>query len=141
MAAAASSGATADRWLGTGFRFPFRPTDPGGTGGARPQWLGGMELVRQSIDTVLGTEPGERIMMPTFGCGLRRFLMAPNTVMTRTAIARDVTDALTLWEPRIRVTDVTVTPGEEPELVWIDITWVRLADLRPDNLVHPFYLR
>jgi len=25
--------------------------------------------------------------------------------------------------------------------VWIDISYVRLADLRPDNLVYPFYLR
>jgi len=25
--------------------------------------------------------------------------------------------------------------------VWIEISYVRLADLRPDNLVYPFYLR
>ena len=34
-----------------------------------------------------------------------------------------------------------MTPGEEPTLVWIDIAYVRLLDLRPDNLVYPFYLR
>ena len=32
-------------------------------------------------------------------------------------------------------------PGEDPTLIWIDISYVRLADLRPDNLVYPFYLR
>jgi uncharacterized protein len=29
-----------------------------------------MELVWQSIETILDTEPGERIMLPGFGCEL-----------------------------------------------------------------------
>lgn len=101
----------------------------------------GMDRVRQSIETVLSTEPGERVMMPDFGCGLRRYLMAPNTVATRTAIQNEVTQALTMWEPRIRLTRVAVEPGEEPTLVWIDIAYVRLLDLAAANLVYPFYLR
>ena len=44
------------------------------------------------------------------------------------------------WEPRILLTNVTVTPGEDPSLVWIEIAYVRRADRRPDNLVYPFYL-
>jgi phage baseplate assembly protein W len=126
-----------DQWLGAGPRFPLRPEADTGS----LAWVGGMELVRQSIETILDTEPGERIMLPLFGCGLRRYLMAPNTAATRTGIRQDITEALALWEPRIRVTDVSVTPGEDPTLVWIDISYVRLVDLRPDNLVYPFYLR
>ena len=42
---------------------------------------------------------------------------------------------------RIRLTNVAVTPDEDPSLVWIEIAYVRVADLRPDNLVYPFYLR
>jgi phage baseplate assembly protein W len=67
--------------------------------------------------------------------------MEPNTLSVRTAMADDITAALTLWEPRIRLVNVAVTPGEEPSLVWIDIAYVRQADRRPDNLVFPFYLR
>ncbi|MFJ3204927.1 GPW/gp25 family protein [Streptomyces sp. NPDC086989] len=125
-----------DARLGTGVRFPFRP----GSAGALA-WATGAAAVRQSVETLLDTEPGERIMRPTFGCGLRRHLMAPNTPATRTAIAAEIAEALTAWEPRIRVTEVSVTPGEEPTLVWIDIAYVHLLDLRPDNLVYPFYLR
>jgi uncharacterized protein len=126
-----------DQWLGKGWRFPVRP-DPA-TGGFA--YLDGMALIRQSIEAILDTEPGERIMVPAFGCGLRRYIMEPNTLTTRTAMAQDITDALTTWEPRVRITNVTVTPGEEPSLVWIEISYVRLADLRPDNLVYPFYLK
>jgi hypothetical protein len=48
---------------------------------------------------------------------------------------------LETWEPRIQVLDVTVTPGDDPYLVWVDIAYVRRGDLRADNLVYPFYLR
>lgn len=100
-----------------------------------------MELVRQSIEQILDTEPGERIMLPGFGCGLQRYLMEPNTLTTRTAMQHDIENALSRWEPRISLTDVAVTPGEDLSLVWIAIAYVRLSDLRPDNIVYPFYLK
>lgn len=103
--------------------------------------VSGMDRVRQAIEVILSTEPGERVMMPEFGCGLRRFVMQPNTVATRTAIEQEVSEALTLGEHRIRLTRVAVEPGDEPSLVWIDIAYVRLVDLTPANLVFPFYLK
>jgi phage baseplate assembly protein W len=128
--------APADVWLGRGLRFPITPA----ADGAMAQ-VTGMDRVRQAIEVILSTEPGERIMMPTFGCGLRRFLMQPNTVATRAAIEQEVTEALTLGEPRIQLTEVSVEPDDDPTLVWIDIAYVRLVDLTPANLVYPFYLR
>ena len=125
---------SADAWLGTGVRFPLRPVS-GSLG-----WLSGQDLVRQSIETILQTEPGERVMQPSFGCGLGRYLMAPNTAATRAAIQQDVTGALNRWEPRIQVVEVSVTTGDTETLLWIDIAYVRLLDLRADNLVYPFYL-
>ena len=76
----------ADQWLGTGLRFPIRPD---AVTGALPR-VSGMDRIRQSIEQILDTEPGERIMLPEFGCGLRRYLMEPNTLTTRTAIAEDI---------------------------------------------------
>src|SRR5215472_11919759 len=100
----------ADQWLGTGLRFPVRPDAL--TGGL-PR-VAGMERIRQSIEQILDTEPGERIMLPDFGCGLRRYLMEPNTPATRAAIAREIEAALRTWEPRIVVGTVDVTATEDP---------------------------
>jgi phage baseplate assembly protein W len=127
---------TVDAWIGRGPRFPLRPDPATGAIGMVDR----EQIIRQSIEAILDTNPGERIMRPDFGCGLSRYLMEPNTVMTRTSMQRDINNALTQWEPRIQLTNVAVTPGEDPSLVWIEISYVRLADRREDNLVYPFYL-
>jgi uncharacterized protein len=128
---------TVEEWIGRGPRFPLQP-DPA-TGAL--EMVGGEQIIRQSIEAILDTDPGERVMRPDFGCGLRRYLMEPNTTMTRSAMQRDIDAALSRFEPRIQLTNVAVTPGEEPSLVWIEISYIRLADRREDNLVYPFYLR
>jgi phage baseplate assembly protein W len=123
--------------LGKGLPFPLVP-EP--TTGAIP-FVDRGEIVRQSIETILDTEPGERVMLPTFGCGLRRYLMEPNTVATRAAMRADIEEALSIWEPRIRVTNLAVSPGDDPAVVFVEIAYVHLLDQRPANLVYPFYLR
>jgi phage baseplate assembly protein W len=126
----------AETWLGMGPTFPFLPNRVG-----RLDYVSGQELVRQSIGIILDTEPGERIMLPTFGCGLRRYLMQPNSIATRAAMREDIVNALTQWEPRIRLRDVVVEPGDDPALVWIDIAYVLRVTESADNLVFPFYLQ
>jgi uncharacterized protein len=124
-----------DSLLGRGWSLPLAPSRNG-----RLEYAAGPEKVRQSIGIVLETEPGERLMRPAFGCGLRRFLMKPNNASTRALIQREVSRALDAWEPRIRVESVTATPGEDPALVLLEIAYVHLLDGRRDNLVYPFYL-
>lgn len=123
------------RLLGTGWAFPVAP---GGAGSL--QYADGPEKVAQSIELILDTEPGERVMRPSFGCGLRRYLMAPNTGATRGLIRLDVERALTQFEPRIRLREIRVDPGEDPALVLIRIAYVHVRDQRPGNLVFPFFL-
>jgi phage baseplate assembly protein W len=122
--------------LGTGWNFPVAP-DPQ-TGGL--EYLSGPDKVRQSIWIILDTEPGERLMRPTFGCGLRRYLMKPNTPATRALIQHDVQAGLSVWEPRITLQGVRVDPGGDPSLVLIQISYIHKADRRPDSLIYPFYL-
>ncbi|MBQ0826643.1 GPW/gp25 family protein [Streptomyces tagetis] len=88
----------------------------------------GAMLLRQSVWIILVTEPGERLMRPDFGCGLRRFLSAPNTPGTRAAIARAVEDALSVWEPRITLSAVDVSPGVDPTLAVITVSYTHVRD-------------
>lgn len=123
-------------WLGRGLAFPVLPDE-------RTRELAlatGTEKVRQAILLILETEPGERVMRPSFGCGLRRYLAKPNTTATRALLQRDVELALTTWEPRIRLRSVRVEEGEDPSLVTIEIDYLHARDGSPGNLVYPFYL-
>lgn len=122
-------------YLGRGWGFPVRPGPRG-----RLPTAEGTDAVARSIFMILETEPGERVMRPGFGCGLRRYLMKPNTVATRALIRRDVERALARWEPRLEVESVTADPGDDPALVLIRIEYVILRTRSSENLVYPFYL-
>ncbi|TMM06281.1 MAG: GPW/gp25 family protein [Actinobacteria bacterium] len=122
--------------LGRGWTFPVA-VDPLVHG---LPYVDGPDKVRQSIRIILDTDPGERVMRPTFGCGLRRYLAQPNTVSTRAQIKRDVEQGLAAWEPRIKTTRIDVIAGDDPSLVEIAISYVHLRTGRPDNLVYPFSL-
>src|ERR1051325_2577033 len=108
------------RFLGKGWTIPLQPDDRSG----KLNYESGAEKVRQSIWIILDTEPGERIMRPSFGCGLRRYLMKPNTTATHALIESDVQLALSLFEPRIVLQSVQVDPGDDPSLVLIRISYI-----------------
>lgn len=94
--------------LGRGIGFPPRI---GGDG--RVAWSAGDDNIRDAIRIILGTERDERLRLPEFGAGLRRFLFEPNTAATRHRLEDLVLKALAAWEPRIAVQSVDVV--EDPD--------------------------
>ncbi|MEM6253936.1 MAG: GPW/gp25 family protein [Cyanobacteria bacterium P01_D01_bin.156] len=76
----------------------------------RMAWSEGPQNIRESIQIILQTELGERLMLRSFGAGLGRFLFEPNTTANRRLIQERIENALRLWEPRIRLQDVRVEP-------------------------------
>lgn len=121
--------------LGQGLGQPIAPDESG-----RLPRVAGPEKVRQALFTLLDTDPGERLMRPDFGCGLRRHLMQPNNPATRAAIAREITQAVGRWEPRVSLVDVAVVPTDDRAQVLIEVHYAHVLDARQDVLVYPFYL-
>jgi phage baseplate assembly protein W len=93
------------RLLGRGIAFPPHV----GTDG-RVAWSEGEANIRQAIQIVVLTEPGERPRLPAFGGGLGTVLFAPNTTSTRHDIGERIRRAVAEWEPRITVRSVEVAP-------------------------------
>ena len=89
--------------LGRGISFPPRVGADG-----RITWSAGEDNIRDAIRVVLGTERNERLRLPEFGAGLRRFLFEPNTAATRHRIEDRIIKSLAAWEPRIAVDSVDV---------------------------------
>ena len=123
-------------FLGEGWAFPI-DLDAGGDA----VLVAADEDIRQSIRIILETEPGERVMRPDFGAGLRGLVFEPlNT--TTTAMARHrVEQALILWEPRIHLRDVKVTADPPRARLDIAIEYQIRATNTFYNLVYPFYLQ
>ncbi|MCB0106636.1 MAG: GPW/gp25 family protein [Caldilineaceae bacterium] len=109
--------------FGQGLSFPPRVGADG-----RLAWSVGEANVRESIRLILLTEPGERLMRESFGCGLRRFLFEPNTLATRQLIQERIVRALERWEPRVRVDSVQVDANAADErMIEIGITYRLIA--------------
>lgn len=84
-------------------------------------WSSGEQNVRESICIILRTRPGERILLPEFGCGLDRYLFEPNSIPNLRLIQEEVKQALSRWEPRIRLDDVRVSLNPQEQRA-VDIT-------------------
>lgn len=116
--------------FGRGLAFPLRTGADG-----RVAWSVGAENVRQSIRLILLTEPGERVMLPEFGGGLRRFLYEPNTVATRRLIEETVVQALGRFEPRIRLASVSAeADADDPEAALVVIRYELIATRSKDQV-------
>ena len=80
--------------------------------------------VRDSIEIILRTKPGERLMRPNFGGGLENMLHAQNTLTTRREIQDLVTTSVGRWEPRVLLDRVDVWPVEDaPASVRVEIVY------------------
>ncbi len=71
------------------------------------------EHIRDLIEQVLFTSPGERVNLPTFGCGLMQLVFAPINDELATATRYLVQGALQQWLGEIiEPEEVTVTSEE-----------------------------
>ena len=82
------------------------------------------ESVRQSIQVILRTRPGEHLMRPEFGAGLENFVHEPNTLTNRRRIRDVVAASLERWERRAIVDRVEVWEvADEPTRVRVEIAY------------------
>lgn len=123
-------------FLGRGWSFP--PT-------FNRQILGVQMLekeadVASSLEILLSTTLGERIMLPDYGCNLEELLFESLDTTTKTIIADKIETALLYHEPRIDVLKVTLNSEREMEgIVLIEVEYrIRSTNTRY-NIVYPFY--
>ena len=93
-------------FLGRGWAFPFGFDSASGSIALSEYEAN----IRDCMTIILGTKPGERQMMPEFGCRAYELMFAPNTPSTAHMIAQYVRQAIKRWEPRVEVTNVDAFP-------------------------------
>lgn len=123
-------------FLGKGFAFPLRSNARGSIMQSRD-----VQKVKESIVILLGTQYGERLMRPTFGCNLKSLVFAPNNLATANLARHYVTEGLTSGEPRILLDDVRVENDNVNGSLNIQIFYRLRSTFDQSDLVYPFYLQ
>ena len=133
-------------FLGTGWNFP--PTFH------KEFW--GVEMIsdevdiKSSLDILFSTNPGERILQPTYGCALMKFVFEPINISTKTMMEKVVKDSLMYNEPRIIVDTIQIglPANADPQIVIqynnegmlpISIDYRIITTNTRYNYVYPFY--
>ncbi len=100
-------------------------------GSGRTARAGEEEHIRQMIEQLLFTAPGERVNRPTFGSGLRQLLFAPNSPELATALEFMVQGALQEYLGElIRVEGIAIVAEETTLRVTVRYTVQRTQQRR-----------
>ena len=96
--------------------------------------------IDESLQILLSTRLGERIMIPDYGCNLEDLLFSPLDLTLKNVVSEQIKTAILYHESRIDVDKIDISQGNELEgelLIIIDYR-VRATNSRR-NLVFPFY--
>ena len=79
-------------------------------------------------------------MRPTFGCDIHDLVFSPIDATTFAQLRHYVEEALTMWEPRISVTEVSIDPDHWDGRLNVIINYQLVASKDARTLVYPFYI-
>ena len=72
-------------------------------------------LTQQNLKMILFTNPGERIMIPNFGVGVKRYLFDPSHEITFNDLKADIVKQVNHYLPYLRLDELVVDSNPEDE--------------------------
>jgi len=66
--------------------------------------------IKQAVKNIILTSPGEKPFQPLVGSSVNRLLFEPLDAFTADTIAEEIRTTINQYEPRVRLTNVKVTP-------------------------------
>lgn len=126
-------------FLGTGWGFPPEFVKEGNESG-KVEMLSNESDIKSSLEVLLSTRLGERVMVPNYGCNLDELLFKPLNLTLKTFVRELIKNAILYYEPRIDAEKIQIDQTNELDgelLINIDYR-IRATNAR-NNLVFPFY--
>ncbi|GGY13852.1 GPW/gp25 family protein [Paludibacterium paludis] len=124
-------------FLGRGWQFPVCFDRRNG----EAAMVEGVEDIEESLGILLGTRPGERVMLSGYGCGLRGVMFDALNDSTVTELQEKIRDAILFYEPRIELEHIGTDWGDPREgKLMVTLAYRVIATNTRHNLVYPLYL-
>lgn len=98
------------------------------------------ENIRQSLQILLGTSPGERVNRYDYGCPIQKYVFEILDVTTQTLLAEEIKKSVILFEPRIDLDTVTFEVHQAKGELLIKLEYTIHQTNRRSSMVYPFYL-
>lgn len=100
------------------------------------------EDIHQSLRIILATNLGERVMQPSFGCGIKSQVYENINESTMTVLKDLISRAILFYEPRVKLEtiDMDTSSAYEGRLDF-HINYHIIATNTRHNIVYPYYLR
>jgi len=97
--------------------------------------------IQQSLQILLATRKGERVMVPDYGCNLNEMLFEPITTSFKTYISEMIRTSILYYESRIDLNSVTIDDTQAASgYIYISLVYtVRTTNSR-FNFVYPYYI-
>ena len=124
-----------DSFLGQGWSFPPSFTKRGGA-----RMVNDEEDVAQSIEILLNTTIGERIMQAKFGCDLKTYLFQSISTTRLHFIKELIKTALVNYESRIDLHEIIIDhAGYLDGIISVQVNYTVSTTNSRFNLVFPYY--
>jgi len=92
------------------------------------------DAVKRSIRNILLTNKGERLLDPSFGAGLARYLFEPFIASTVQVIRTEIRNAIETYEPRALINNINVTADSSKNSLYVSLTFTTINTTEPQQL-------
>jgi len=124
-------------YLGTGWAFPLRFLKDKGVALVSLE-----EDIKESLQILFATTPGDRIFRSDYGCGIRQWVFEEMNLSTKTLIIDSIRQAIVFFEPRIEIEKIDLELTHITEgIIRIDLDYKIRQTNNRSNMVYPFYFK
>jgi phage baseplate assembly protein W len=96
------------------------------------------DQIKSNLINLLLTDVGERVMNPSFGTVLRRFIFEGITESNIVNLRENLLYSISVYIPEITVTDINVTPDTDNNLINLNINYYLNISRNPDQVTVQF---
>ena len=96
------------------------------------------DQIKSNLVNLLLTDIGERVMNPTFGCNLKRYLFENINDVNAEKVKNAVLSSVGYYIPEITITSIAITPNTDYNSVDISVNYVLNISQTPDEITVQF---